>query len=167
MLQVPVPSAYRGSRLWIQLTLQTLHLVSGAKYPLILFTGFTFRTTVLFCVAHSLATTSLQSQRHRKPAWSRLLTCMPWRTPSRTLPQHQETQEAGMQMEEYLCSCNKRLHVLACLSKTWLRREPHARMTWLEWPSRCMLISTTRFRCNYRNNCKHYAKTILQMTLHR
>ena len=124
MLQVPVPSAYLSSRLWIYLPFQTLHLVSGAKYPILLFSGFTLLTTIIFCVAHSFATNSSQSQKHVKPAWSRLLTCTPWRTPLRPLPPLQETQAAGIQMEDYLHSCNKRLHGLACLSRIWLRREP-------------------------------------------
>ena len=108
-----------------------------------------------------------QSQTHGKPAWSRLLTCMPWIKPPRPLPQHPGTQVAEMPTEDYLRSFNKRSHELACLSRTWLRREPHARTTWLEQPSKYRLISTTRFKCNYRNNCKHYVKTILQMTLRR
>ena len=139
----------------------------GSKISPNFISGFTLLTTTIFCVAHSLATTSLQSQRHGKPAWSKLLTCMPWSTPPRPLPLRPEIQVAEMLMEVYLHSCSKRSHKLACLSRTWLRREPHSRMTWLEWPSRCRPISTTRFKCNYRNNCKHYIKIILQMTLHR
>ena len=123
--------------------------------------------TIIFCVAHSFATNSSQSQKHVKPAWSRLLTCTPWRTPSRPLPQCQEILEPGMQMEEYLCNCNKCSHILACLSRTWLRREPHARMIWLERPSRCRPISITRSKCNYRNNCNSSMKTTLQLMLHR
>ena len=162
-----MPSAYLDSRLWILFTLQPLHLVSGAKYPILLSSGFILFTTTIFSVAHSLATTSLQSQTHGKPAWSRLLTCMPWSTPPRPLPQHQETQATVMPMEDYFRSWSKRSHVLACLSRTWLRRELHTRTTWLERPSRCRPISITRSKCNYRNNCKHYIKTMLQMTLHR
>ena len=108
-----------------------------------------------------------QSQRHVKPAWSKLLTCMPWTTPSRPLPQRQETQVAEMQMEVYLHAFNKRSHELACWSRTWLRREPHAKTTWLEWPSRCRPISIMKSKCNYRNNCNSYVKTMLQLTLRR
>ena len=72
-----------------------------------------------------------------------------------------------MPMEDYLRSCNKRSHVLACLSRTWLQREPHARTTWLERPSRCRPISTTRSKCNYRNNCNSSVKTMLQLMLRR
>ena len=160
-----MPSAYLGSRLCIYLPLQTLHLVSGAKYPLLLFSGFTFQTTVLFCVAHSFVTTSFQSQKHIKPAWSRLLTCTPCTTPSGPLPQPQGIQVAEMQMEDFLRSCNKHSHGLACSSRTWQRRELLVKMTLLERPSRCRPTSTTRLRCNYKNNCSNSVKTLLQSML--
>ena len=155
------------SRLWLYLSLQTLHLVSGGKYPKLLFFGFTSSTTIIFCIAHSFATSSFQSQKHIKPAWSRLLTCTPWSKPPRPLPPLPETQAAETQMEDYLRSCSKRSHVLACWSRTWLQREPQARTTWLEWPSRCRPISITRSKCNYRNNCNSYMKTMLKLTLRR
>ena len=57
VLQVPVPSAYLGSWSLTILTIQTLHLISGVKKPLLLFSGFNSLTTVVFCVAYPLATT--------------------------------------------------------------------------------------------------------------
>ena len=139
----------------------------GSEIPPIFIFWLQFLDVSLILCRPSLATTSFQSQTHGKPAWSRLLTCTPWSKPPRPLPPLPETQVAETQMEDYLRSCSKRSHVLACWSRTWLRKEPHARTTWLEQPSKYRLISTTRFKCNYRNNCKHYVKTILQMTLRR
>ena len=81
--QCPLPILVLG--LWLSSPFQTLHLVLGVKYPIFLFSGFTFYMTIIFCVAHPLATYFVQSQKQVKQAWSRLLTCMPWTTLSRLL----------------------------------------------------------------------------------
>ena len=139
----------------------------GSKIPSIFIFWLQFLDVSLILCRPSLCDQPFQSQTHGKPAWSRLLTCTPWSKPPRLLPPLPGTQAAETQMEEYLHSFNKRSHELACWSKTWLRREPHARTTWLERPSRCRPISITRSKCNYRNNCNSSVKTMLQLMLRR
>ena len=139
----------------------------GSKTPPNFVFWLQFLDVSLILCRPSLCDQPFQSQTHGKPAWSRLLTCMPWSKPPRLLPLLPGPLVPETQMEEYLRSSSKRSHELACLSRTWLWREPHAKTTWLVRPSKCRPTSIMKSKCNYRNNCKSYVKTMLQMTLRR
>ena len=129
ILQVPVLSAYLGSQPSVILYHSDSTFGFGSKKsPTFIFWLYLFVNSCILCCSPP-CDYFVQLQKHGKPVWSRLLTCTQWRTPPRPQPPPPGIQEAGMQMEDYLCSCNKRLHKLPCSSRTLQRRELLAKMT--------------------------------------